>query len=85
MLARSRPDRNGEIFVARFRHDLVSLLEAAMTDLGPMPSQSVWACPCLNVRLHGIALNEKAETSPTKVLLDQKNGLRLVRDVISLT
>ena len=37
------------------------------------------------MRLHGIALNEKAETSPTKVLLDQKNGLRLVRDVISLT
>ena len=56
-----------------------------MTDLGPMSSQSVWACPCLNVRLHGIALSEKAETSPTKVLLDQKNGLRLVRDVISLT
>ena len=56
-----------------------------MTDLGPMPSQNVWACPCLNVRLHGIALNEKAETSPTKVLLDQKNGLRLVRGVISLT
>jgi len=56
-----------------------------MTDLGSMPSQSMWACPCLNVRLHGITLSEKADMSPIKVLLDQNNGLRLVRGVISLT
>lgn len=56
-----------------------------MTSLGPMPGPCVWACPCLNVRLHGIVLNEESASSPTRVLLDQNNGLRIVRGISLLT